>query len=320
MIGVYILRRLAAGVVLLVTLSFLVFCLLNLSPGTPLQALLGTREASPELIASLNAQYHLNDPFLVQYGRWLADVCTLDLGQSITVQSEAPVGHVLAERVGLTLQLGGYAMVLILLVGLPLGMLAGIRRGRRADRAISTGATLAISAPAFVLAIVLLYVFGVALKWFPVYGTGTGFVERVAHLTLPAATLATVLSGILVRQTRAAMLTAMSQDYVTFARLRGLSPLRVLVRYALRNAALPVVTSLGLILIAALSSTVFIERVFSLPGLGTLLLSAVTDNDVPLVQGSVLVLGAAVILINLTVDLFTLALDPRTRFAVKDGA
>ncbi|BBC30991.1 hypothetical protein SGFS_022850 [Streptomyces graminofaciens] len=320
MVATFVLRRLGAGILLLLTLSFLVFCLLGLSPGTPLQALLGTRPASPELVDSLNARYHLDDPFLVQYGRWLAGVCALDFGQSISVQSDAPVGQILSERMALTLQLGGYALVLILLVGIPLGMLAGIRRGRRTDRAISAGATVAISAPAFVLAIVLLYVFGVALRWFPVYGTGTGFAERVSHLTLPAVALATVLSGILVRQTRAAMLTAVSQDFITFARLRGLSHGRVLVRYALRNAALPVVTSLGLILVAALTSTLFIEQVFSLPGIGTLLLAAVTNNDVPVVQGAVLVLGASVILTNLAVDLLGLALDPRTRFAVKDGA
>ncbi|MFC8668667.1 ABC transporter permease [Streptomyces sp. NPDC057199] len=320
MIAVFVLRRIGAGVVLLLTLSFLVFCLLSLSPGTPIQALLGTRAASPELIDSLNAQYHLNDPFLVQYGRWLADVATLNLGESISVQSDTPVGQILSERVALTAQLACYAVLLVIVVGLPLGMAAGIRNGRRTDRAISLGATVAISAPAFVLAIMLLYVFGVALKWFPVYGIGTGFAERVSHLTLPAIALATVLSAILIRQTRAAMLNVVTQDYVAFARLRGLSPTRVLLRYALRNAALPVVTSLGLILVAALSSTLFIEQVFSLPGLGTLLLGAVTNTDVPVVQGTVLVLGGAVIAINLAVDLLTLALDPRVRYSARDGA
>ncbi|WP_406502870.1 ABC transporter permease [Streptomyces sp. NBC_01602] len=320
MIAVFALRRVGAGVVLLLTLSFLVFCLLQLSPGTPLQALLGTRTASPELIGSLNARYHLDDPFLVQYGRWLGDVVTLNLGESISVQSDTPVGQILSERVSLTVQLACYSLVLVMAVGLPFGMAAGIRRGRRTDRVISLGATVAISAPAFVLAIVLLYVFGVTLKWFPIYGTGTGFAERVSHLTLPAMALATVLSAILIRQTRAAMLNVMAQDYIAFARLRGLSPARVLLRYALRNAALPVVTSLGLILVAALSSTLFIEQVFSLPGLGTLLLGAVTNTDVPVVQGTVLVLGGAVIVINLAVDLLSLALDPRARYSAKDGA
>ncbi|MFI0772462.1 ABC transporter permease [Streptomyces sp. NPDC021218] len=320
MIAVFVLKRLGVGLVLLVSLSFLVFCLLTLSPGTPLQALLGTRTASPELIDALNTRYHLNDPFLVQYGRWLAEVCTLNFGESISVQSDTPVGHILAERMTLTLQLAGYAVLLVIAIGLPLGMTAGIRRGRRTDRAISLMATVAISAPAFVMAIAMLYVFGVALKWFPVYGSGTGWAGRVSHLTLPAFALATVLSAILIRQTRAAMFTVMAQDYITFARLRGLSPARFLVRYALRNAALPVVTSLGLIVVAALTSTLFIEQVFSLPGLGTLLLGAVTNNDVPVVQATVLVLGAAVILINLVVDLLGMALDPRTRFSVKDGA
>lgn len=320
MLAVFVLRRLGAGLLLVLTLSFLVFCLLSLSPGTPLQALLGTRTASPELIQSLTVRYHLDDPFLLRYWQWLLDAVRLDFGQSISVQTDTPVGQMVAERAGLTVQLGAYALVLILFVGVPLGVLAGIRRGHRADRAISAGATVALSAPAFVFGIVLLYVFGVALRWFPIYGTGTGFAERIAHLTLPAVTLATVLSGIIIRQTRAAMLKAMSQDYITFARLRGLAPARVLVRYALRNAALPVVTSLGLVLIAALTATVFVEQVYSLPGLGSLLLAAVTNNDVPVVQGVVLLLGTAVTLINLAVDLLGLALDPRTRFAAKDGA
>lgn len=320
MIAVFVLKRIGAGVVLLLVLSFLVFSLLSLSPGTPLQALLGTRTASPELIDSLNVRYHLNDPFIVQYGRWLGDVVRLDLGSSISVQSGTAVGDILGERLALTAELALYALLLVLTVGLPLGMAAGIRRGRRLDRAVSLGATMAISAPAFVMAIVLLYIFGVALKWFPVYGTGTSFTERVSHLTLPAVTLATVLSAVLIRQTRAAMMNVMSQDYVAFARLRGLSPRRILVRYALRNASLPVITSLGLILVSLLSSTLFIEQVFSLPGVGTLLLQAVTNTDVPVVQGTVLILGAAVILINLAVDLLSLVFDPRVRLVAKEGA
>ncbi|MFI1047898.1 ABC transporter permease [Streptomyces griseoruber] len=320
MIAVFVLKRIGAGVVLLLVLSFLVFSLLSLSPGTPLQALLGTRTASPELIDSLNVRYHLNDPFVVQYGRWLGDVVRLDLGSSISVQGGTAVGDILGERLALTAELALYALLLVLTVGLPLGMAAGIRRGRRLDRAVSLGATMAISAPAFVMAIVLLYIFGVALKWFPVYGTGTGFTERVSHLTLPAVTLATVLSAVLIRQTRAAMMNVMSQDYVAFARLRGLSPRRILVRYALRNASLPVITSLGLILVSLLSSTLFIEQVFSLPGIGTLLLQAVTNTDVPVVQGTVLILGAAVILINLAVDLLSLVVDPRVRLVAKEGA
>jgi peptide/nickel transport system permease protein len=319
-IAVFVLKRIGAGVVLLLVLSFLVFSLLSLSPGTPLQALLGTRTASPELIDSLNVRYHLNDPFIVQYGRWLGDVVRLDLGSSISVQSGTAVGDILGERLALTTELALYALLLVLAVGLPLGMAAGIRRGRRLDRAVSLGATMAISAPAFVMAIVLLYIFGVALQWFPVYGTGTGFTERVSHLTLPAVTLATVLSAVLIRQTRAAMMNVMSQDYVAFARLRGLSPRRILVRYALRNASLPVITGLGLILVSLLSSTLFIEQVFSLPGVGTLLLQAVTNTDVPVVQGTVLVLGAAVILINLAVDLLSLVFDPRVRLVAKEGA
>lgn len=191
---------------------------------------------------------------------------------------------------------------------------ARLRCGGTTDRTVSLLATVGLGAPVYALSVVLLHVFGVSLGWFPVYGAGGGgFADRVTHLTLPAVAPATVLSAVVIRQTRAATLTVMRQDYITFARLRGLSPARVLIRYVLRNSAPPVVTSAGLLLMAPLSAGVFIGQVFSLPGAGSLLLAAVTSEDVPVVQGITLLLGALVVVINLLVDLLGFLLDPRVR-------
>jgi peptide/nickel transport system permease protein len=312
-------RRLGGGLILLFILSFLVFGLLAISPGSPIQILLGARQQSPALVTALTAEYHLNDPFIVQYWYWLAAAARLDFGTSISVQTGVPVASMIAQRMPVSLELSIYTLILVLLIGVPFGMLAGSRRGRATDRTVSALATFGISAPAFASSVVLLYIFGVALNWFPVYGVGNGFWQRLVHLTLPAVALAGFLSAIVIRQTRAATLTVMDQDYITFARIRGVGYGRILIRYALRNCSLPVVTSAGILLVAALSSGVFVEQVFSLPGAGSLLLTAVTNKDVPVVQGLAMMLGATVIVINLLVDLLALALDPRTRTSAGGG-
>jgi peptide/nickel transport system permease protein len=310
----FIVRRLIAGAGLLLVLSLLVFALLAASPGTPLQSLLGTRPATPQLVGQLRRQYHLDEPFAEQYLHWLAGAAHLDFGQSITVQAGTPVTDVIYGRMAISVQLAIYCLLLVLLVGVPLGLIAGIGRGRAADRAITLFATVGLGAPVFALSIVLLYVFGVELDWFPVYGAGEGgFADRITHLTLPAVTLAIVLCAIVIRQTRAAALDVMRQDYVTFARLRGLSPARILGQYVLRACALPVLTSAGTLLIAPLSAGVFIEQVYSLPGEGSLLLSAVNAKDIPVVQGLAVLIGVFVVVVNLLVDLAGYLLDPRLR-------
>ncbi|WP_084144641.1 ABC transporter permease [Amycolatopsis jejuensis] len=318
-IAVFLGKRLLGMAALLLILSLLVYSLLTISPGSPIQALIGPRQATPELVSALTAKYHLDDPFPAQYWNWLTSVVQLDFGRSISVETDSDVLGLITGRIGLSAGLAGYALLIVVAFGIPLGLLAGIRRGRAEDRTVSLFATVGISAPSFVMAIVLLYVFGVALGWFPVYGVGSGFADRVAHLTLPALTIAIFLSAIVIRQTRAASLTVMTQDYVTFARVRGLSRGRIMLRYALRNSSLPVVTSVGILLISAVSSALFAEQVFSVPGVGSLLLQAVTNKDVPVVQGLVMLLGLLVVIVNLVVDLLALVLDPRTRSASRGG-
>lgn len=300
---------------LMLILSLLVFTLLWLSPGSVLATLIGTRPVTPQIIAALTAEYHLKDPFIVQYWHWLVHAVHFDFGRSI--QYSAPVTSLITQRLPITATLAGYTLFLTVVFGVPAGMIAAIRRGGVIDRTISTLTVLGMSAPSFAIGLVLLYVFGVRLGWFPVYGAGIGFVDRIYHLTMPAVAFATFLTAIVARQTRAAALNVVQQDYITFARARGLSPTRVLVRYALRNTALPVVTVVGLLLIVALSGALFIEQVFSLSGVGALMYQSVNLRDIPVVQGLAFFASLFVISINLAVDLVALVIDPRTRYETR---
>ena len=308
-------KRLAAMAALLLVISLLVFSLLWLSPGSTLATLIGTRPATPQMVAALTAQYHLHEGFVGQYVHWLAGALHLDFGRSI--QSGASVTSVIAAHAPITLELAAYTLVLTLLVGIPAGMLAGMRRGSAIDRAVSGLLVLGFSAPGFAVGILLLYVFGVELGWFPVYGAGSGFFGRIAHLTLPAIAFSIFLTAIVARQTRAAALGVMERDYIAFARARGLSERRILLRYALRNIALPIITATGVVLIVALSGALFIEEVFSLEGLGYLMYQSVTSRDIPVVQGLAMFAAAFVIIVNLGVDVIALAIDPRTRYPAR---
>ncbi|MEU4233716.1 ABC transporter permease [Nonomuraea sp. NPDC026600] len=307
----FLLKRIASILGVLLLVSFLIFGLLALSPGSIVSTLIGTRPATPELVAALEERYRVNDPFLVQYWHWLTNMLQGDLGTS--VRTGESVLTLISSRLPLTLQLAAYAIVLVVAAGIPLGMLAGMRRGRAADRITSTAAIVAMSAPAFAIAILLIWVFGVWLNWLPVYGPGEGFAERVRHLTLPAVSMAVAMSALLLRQTRAATMHVMDQDYVTFARARGVARGKVLTRYALRNTALPIITASGVVLIVALSGTVLVERVFALQGVGTLMVDSVNHNDIPVVQGLTLLVALLIVAVNQLVDLLTLVIDPRTR-------
>ncbi|TWP33704.1 ABC transporter permease [Leekyejoonella antrihumi] len=303
-------------VVILIIVSFLVFSLLALSPGSVVATLLGTQPSTPQVVAAIKAQYHLNDPFLVQYWHWLTSAVHGDLGRSI--QSGEAVTSVIASHLPVTLELAAYTLVLVVVVGIPVGMAAGIGRGRLFDRSVSGATIVGMGAPGFALGILLIYVFGVGLGWFPVYGAGSSqAIDRVYHLTLPAVALATGLVALIVRQTRAAVMDVMEQDYITFARTRGVGRARVMLGYALRNTALPVVTAAGLLLIVAISGTVLVETVFSLPGAGQLMVQAIEAKNVPVVQGLAFFVAVLVVAVNLLVDAAALMIDPRTRAGVR---
>lgn len=310
-IVLYVARRLAVMAGTLLGVSFMIFSLLAIAPGSTVGALLGRRPPTPRLVHALTAEYHLNDPFLVQYWHWVVGVLHGDLGRS--VQSNETVTSLLGQKLPVTLELVALSLLVTLLVGVPAGYVAGVRRNSGLDRAISTASLFCLSAPVFAVGILLSYVFGVQLGWLPVFGGGSGFTDRLSHLALPALALALGMSAIVVRQTRASVLDVMDQDYITFARARGLSPSRIVTRYALRNSALPIVTSVGLLAVIAVAGTVLVESVFSVPGLGLQLTGAITSKDILVAQGTALLIAVAIVLINVVVDVAVLVLDPRTR-------
>jgi len=308
----FVARRLVALVLLLIVISFLVFTLLYLAPGSAEQALLGTRPSSPQLLATLRAQYHLDDPFLQQYWLWLSHAAQFDFGESI--RTGRTVTDSIGARIPVTLFLGVYSFVIALLLGIPLGVLAAVRRRGAVDRAVVSLTVFGVSTPAFVSGVFLLYVFAVALGWMPSYGAGTGFFDRLWHLTLPAVAMSLIAMALLIKLTRTAMVTALEQDYVAFAQARGVPMREVIVRYALRNALVPIVTAAGLVLNVVLTGTVLVEATFALPGLGSLLVEAVQNKDVPMLQGVAIVFAAITICVNLLVDLAYTVVDPRIRF------
>jgi peptide/nickel transport system permease protein len=308
----FVVRRLATAVVLLVAISFGTFALLALTPGDPVQLLLGGRPRTPEIVQGLRETYHLNGSFLARYTSWAGSALHLDFGESIS--SRQDVIDVIRHKAPLTLELAGVSFLLTLLIGIPLGVLAALRRGGGLDRSIVGGTVIGVSLPPFVTGILLIYLFAVTLGWLPSFGEGDGAGNRAEHLVLPAIALTATALAIVVKMTRSAMVRELDQDYVVFARARGESASKVVVRHALRNALIPVVTAGGLILGYMVGGAVLVEQVFSLPGLGSLLVEAAHARDLPMLQGVVLVIALVVIVINLLTDLLYLAIDPRIRY------
>lgn len=302
--------RALGTIAVLFLLSILVFAMLYLAPGDLVKNLLGNRPSSPEAIAAVRAQYHLDEPLPVQYWRWLTGVLTGDLGTSIRLQTS--VADAIGSRLGITLTLCALAFAVALLFAIPLGVRSAVRAGGAVDRLASGIGIVGLSAPTFAVGLLLLYVFAYYLPIFPVYGGGRGGIDTLWHLALPAVTLATGLGAIILKLTRTAMLRELEQDYVVAARARGLAEPLVR-RIALRNAAIPIVTGASLVLTFLVGGTVLAETTYALPGLGTLLQDSVLFKDLAVVQALTLLVALVIALIALLADLAYLLLDPRVR-------
>lgn len=307
----FAMRRVAATLAILAIVSFLVFSLLALTPGDPAVVLLGPQKATPEAIARIRAEFGLDNPFLVQYRDWVVAALHGDFGRSI--RSGQPVSTTIGERVGVTVWLAGYAFVLTVLIAIPLGLAAGIGKGRLTDRLTTASSLVALSAPTFAVGFLLMYLFSVRLDWFPAFGSGDGLLDTLWHMTLPAVTLAVSQIAIVLRQTRAAAMDIADRDYITFARARAVPGRRIWQRYVLHNASLPVLTSAGLVLAFGLTGAVLVENVFALQGLGALLVVSVAQLDLPVVQALTLFTAFLILVTNLVVDLLYFAFDPRLR-------
>ena len=310
----YLLRRL----LLMLPVAFLVtvgvFLLIHLSPGDPALIILG-EDRSPQAIAQVHQELGLDKPLYVQYVIWLGHIVHGDWGRSITTHQ--PVAIAITERLPATLELGITALLWSLLVAIPLGTIAAVRRGSLADQ-VATGITVAgVSIPNFFIGIVLIFVLSVSLRLFP-FGGYVPFLhdplESLHHVALPAIALGTAGAAINTRFTRSSMIEVLNQDYIRTARAKGASWRRVLFGHALKNALIPVVTVVGLQFGALLSGAVLTETVFGRIGVGRYIIAAIASRDYPVVQGTVLIVALFVVAINLIVDVAYAALDPRIRY------
>ena len=303
----YVLQRLGQSAVTLLGVSVLVFVILRVLPGDPARMLLP--DGAPEsAVAELNRQLGLREPFIVQYGLFLESVARGDFGQSF--QYRAPALRVVLERLPATIQLTLAAMLITIAAGVSLGIFTAVRRGTRYDVAGTIVAVLGQSLPNFWLGIMLILLFGVALRWLPTSGF-SGWTS----LVLPAITLAAFPMALVARLTRSSMLEILHRDYIRTGRAKGLAEGNVVFRHALRNAAIPVLTVIGLQIGALLGGAVITESVFAWPGMGKLIVDAIFFRDFPVVQ-TVLILSATVfVVINLAVDLLYTVIDPRIRYS-----
>ena len=301
-------NRLVSLVVTLLVASVAIYGALYLAPGDPATLLAGGH-ATPSLIASIARQEHLNQPFVVRYWDWLDGVLHGNLGESFLYRQ--PVASLIAGRVLNTVFLVVYAAILIIVGGVALGLLAALRR--RTGVAITVGTSVGLATPSFVAAIILITVFAVKLKWFPVFGAGTGFAGRLYHLTLPAIALALSWLAYTAQLTRAAVHEELGREHVETAHSRGIKERRVVWRHVFRNAMIPITTVSGLTVAGLIAGDVVVEQAFGIDGLGSFLVQSTLDKDFASVQAVALILVTAFVVINAIVDLWSLALDPRLR-------
>jgi peptide/nickel transport system permease protein len=308
-----LIKRLLLAVPVLFGMSIIVFAILRLVPGDPVYAVLGLN-ATPALIAQLHHQFHLSDPIYVQYIDWLGQVLHGNFGYDY--RSGQPITQLLQNTLPVTLELVVLALGLAIIVAVPVGILAAVRRGRLSDKTAMVASMVGISVPDFWLGILLILVFSLHLGWFPASGyvpLTQNLGENLQYMVLPALALSAAFIAVLMRVTKAAMLEVLHQDFIRFVRARGISERGVIVRHALRNAAIPIVTVIGLQAGYIVGGTIVVEQIFALPGLGSLLLQATLARNYQVVQAGVLILGFTFVLSNLAADMLYIVLNPRLR-------
>uniref|UniRef100_A4WXP6 Binding-protein-dependent transport systems inner membrane component n=1 Tax=Cereibacter sphaeroides (strain ATCC 17025 / ATH 2.4.3) TaxID=349102 RepID=A4WXP6_CERS5 len=301
----YLLRRLFQSALILLGVSLVTFILLYVLPADAVRQIAG-RSATPQVVENIRRQLGLDQPFLVQYGRYLWGLLQGDFGRSYLQKTD--VATLIAARLPATLQLMGGAILCELVLGLTMGIVAALRRGRALDQGLMIVSFVAVSAPQFVVSLLLLYVFAVKLGWFPIGGYGT-----LSHLVLPAVTLGILGSGWYSRMMRSSMIDVLRQDYIRTARAKGLTRGRVILRHALPNAILPIVAMIGIDIGIFMGGIVVVESVFGWPGIGQLAWQAIQRIDIPIIMGVTMVSACAIVLGNLLADLVAPFIDPRIK-------
>jgi peptide/nickel transport system permease protein len=304
----YILRRVSEVIPTVFLVLTLVFLALRVMPGDPAVAALG-EFATPDAIAAFREKLGLNDPLWMQYISFVGHALTLDFGRSMA--NGSPITQLLAQALPYTIALALSATLIGIVIGLPLGAATAVKRDTAVDGFGRVFALIGFSLPDFYMGVLLLLLFSLQLGWFPMLGGGSGFLDQLHHLVLPAITLGLVMAAFVMRLTRSSLLEVLRRDYVRTARGKGVAERWVIFKHALRNALIPVTTGLGIYLLTTLSGTITVELVFSRPGLGTLLIGGVTARDYTLVQAGLVVFAFFVVGVNLMTDLLCAAIDPR---------
>ncbi len=310
----YICRRVLATIPVMLFVALFVFSLLFIAPGDP-AAIIAGDQASPDDVEKIRASLGLDRPYVIRFATWLWDVLNGDLGNSIF--TNLPVSHMIAQRVQPTLSLMAFTLVLALSVAIPAGVIAAWKQGSMIDRAVMMMAVLGFSVPVFVVGYVLAYVFALVLDLLPVQGytpIQNGLWPWMRHLILPSVALGGVYIALIARITRATMLEVLSQDYIRTAKAKGLGQRSILFVHALKNAAVPIVTIVGIGFAALIGGAVVTESVFAIPGLGRLTVDAILRRDYPVIQGVVLLFSFVYVAVNLMVDLLYTLFDPRIRY------
>lgn len=310
---VYIAKRLLVAIPTLLIISIFVFSLQKLLPGDPVLVMAG-EERDPAVLEMLREKYRLNDPLPVQYLTWLGGVMTGDLG--VSLRTNQPVTELIAQKLPVTIQLAVMSMIFAFLIGVPMGILAAVKKNTAIDYIASIIALSGLSVPNFWLGIMLILLVSVNLGWLPASGFESIFVDPIRSLQtmiMPAFVLGTALAATLMRHTRSAMLGVLSQDYIRTARAKGLSPREVVLSHSFRNALLPVVTLSALLFGELLAGAVLTEQIFTIPGFGKLIVDAVFNRDYAVVQGVVICTAVGFIAMNLVADVLYVLLNPRLR-------
>lgn len=313
--GAFILKRLIGMIPVLFLVSVIVFSIIHLTPGDPALMILG-EEVTPEKLVALRRQLGLDQPLPVQYGVWLSDVLHGDLGRSVRTQQ--PVIEAIGERLPPTIELTILAMIVSLAIAMPAGIISAVRRNSASDMVSTTMALFGISMPNFFLAILLIFIFALKLRWFPPIGytpIAENWVANLRGMVLPAVTLGAATAALVSRQLRSSLLEVLGQDYVRTARAKGLGERMIILAHALKNAMIPVTTIIGLQVGALLGGAIITETIFVLPGVGRLIVDAIFARDFPIVQGAVLFLALVYLFANLVVDILYVFLDPRIRYS-----
>jgi peptide/nickel transport system permease protein len=301
----FLTRRLMQSALILLGVSLITFALLYLLPADPVRQIAG-RSATPQTVANIREQLGLDQPFIVQYWRYLLNLLQADLGRSYLQKTE--VTSLISARIPASLLLMAGAICCELVIGLTMGILAALRRGSTMDNSLMIASFVGVSAPQFVVGLLLLYVFAVQLNWFPIGGYGT-----LAHLVLPSMTLAILGSGWYSRMMRSSMIEVLRQDFIRTAHAKGLSKMRVLLRHALPNAILPIIAMIGIDVGIFMGGIVVVESVFGWPGIGQLAWQAIQRVDIPIIMGVTLVSACAIVIGNLVADIASLFADPRIK-------